>query len=125
MSTVIGYYVHFSTRVDHPERRNASFRVRTVHTVSDKWFVRSFAEAVSLYEGLLRGESDCESEYTRQAYVMSATDDGGNARLVRRSVRRYRSAAGLMFDDTTADRADAMRAAEFADLDVARAVRAA
>jgi hypothetical protein len=115
MTRTIGYYVDITIKVDHPEKRDETYRVRTVHTVNADRFTESFTSAVSVYGALDRGEDDFASEYVSRVAVWSATSDGTRGRKVRKTVRRYRAADGTMFDDSTPERADAMRNAEARD----------
>lgn len=125
MARIIGYSVDFSVCVDHPELRDASFRVRTAYSIAESRFSEGMAPAVAGYEGLLRGEDDFASEYVSSVSVWSLLDTGFRGRRARRKIQRYRAADGTMYDDSTPERAEAMRAAEMRDYSAKEAAQRA
>jgi hypothetical protein len=84
------YRVYFTTTVDHPEKRDATFRPVPPGTkVAQVLEHRTQRAAVAEFEGFLRGEGDWSSEYVSRAAVYA--DNGlGGMRTVRREVRRER-----------------------------------
>lgn len=115
MAKTIGYSLDFTVTVDHPEKRDASYRVRKSYSVADSRFSESFASAINGYAALLRGEDDFASEYVSRVVVWAITSNGTRGRKVRKTVRRYRATDGTIYDTFTPEREEAMRAAEVRD----------
>ncbi len=113
--SIIGYRIHVVTHVDHPEMRDASYRVRGVHKVCGERFAPDSKTAARICDSLLRGEEDFASEYVSSVSARAITGTTKTGRWLRAGAVRYRAADGAMYDDSTPERAEAMRAAEMRD----------
>jgi hypothetical protein len=113
--SIIGYRIYVVTHVDHPELRDASYRVRTVHKVASERFAPDSKIASQICDALLRGEEDFASEYVSSVSARAITGTTKTGRWLRAGVVRYRAADGTMYDDSTPERAGMMRAAEMRD----------
>jgi hypothetical protein len=113
--SIIGYRIYVVTHVDHPELRDASYRVRTVHKVASERFAPDSKTAAQICDALLRGEEDLASEYVSSISARAVTETTKTGRWLRSGVARYRAANGAIYDDSTPERAEAMRAAEIRD----------
>lgn len=85
------YEVEFFILVDHPEKRDASFRpVEPGTMVRTVWEYPTQSRAVRVFESICRGEYDFGSEYVAKVRVL-AKRPSASARLVRKWVERKRA----------------------------------
>lgn len=112
MGCIIGYRIYVVTCVDHPELRDASYRVRTVHKVASERFAPNSKIAAQICDALMRGEDDFASEYVSSVSARAITGTTKTGRWLRAGANRYRAADGTMYDDSTPERAEAMRSVE-------------
>lgn len=71
--------VHVHLRVDHPEKRDASFRRRTdPHTVVFERLFENRNHALAFAREILAGEWDFASEYVRQVSASEVRPEGGS-----------------------------------------------
>lgn len=85
------YKVEFFTLVDHPEKRDASYRpVEPGTMVRTVWEYPTQSRAVAVFDSICRGDYDFGSEYVMKVRVM-AKRASASARLVRKWVERERS----------------------------------
>lgn len=85
------YEVEFFTLVDHPEKRNASYRpVEPGTLIRTVWKYTTQSRAVAEFDSICRGDYDFGSEYVMKVRVL-AERPHASPRLVRKWVERSRS----------------------------------
>lgn len=90
----IGYEVLICTKVDHPEKRNDTYPKVPPNTyVNARVFCATANRATRLYQEVLEGEWDFESEYAKHVEVVRVTDGPGRQPTYRRRVDRTRGSA--------------------------------
>lgn len=88
------YVVTYATVVDHPEHRDASYPVvRPGHVIAGRSVCDTQRNAVGLFDAMVAGEWDFESEFVRAVSVLRVSIDAyGLERsvVVRKRVERER-----------------------------------
>ncbi len=88
------YVVHFTTCVDAPERRDATYPVVARDClIPQQDSYDNFRGAVGMYKSIINGEYDYASEYVTRVWVQRHTIAGTSQRCacVRRTVLRDRA----------------------------------
>lgn len=88
-----GYSVQWRLVVDHPEKRDSSFRPVPPGSFGQRRDFTTQALALGLYESLLRGDEDFAAEYPTEIRVLRHYPNR-SPRYVRKPVQRARSSDG-------------------------------
>ncbi|TXH56153.1 MAG: hypothetical protein E6Q97_06985 [Desulfurellales bacterium] len=89
--SAVKYEVEFFILVDHPEKRDASYRpVEPGTMVRTVWEYPTQSRAVAVFDSICRGDYDFGSEYVTKVRVLRISMQS-SPRLVRKWVERARS----------------------------------
>jgi hypothetical protein len=91
--SVLRYSVRWTVVVDHPEKRNASFRPSEPHKLHHQKDFETQNAAIAFYDSLVRGEEDFGSEYPTAIRALQIFEFR-SPRVVRKLVGRERMGDG-------------------------------